>query len=45
MVTLTVALYVMRKNLPIRAGNSAGEIRLEINYNFSIFGIIQEEEN
>ena len=44
-VTLTVALYVMRKNLPMRAANSAGEIRLEINYNFSIFGIIQEVEN
>lgn len=44
-VTLTVGLYVVKKNLPLRVGNSAGELRLQINYNFSVYGIIQEVEN
>lgn len=44
-VTLTVGLYNVNKNGIVRAGNSTGEVRLQINYNFSVYGIIQEEEN
>jgi len=41
-VSLTVGLYQTRGGGFIRAGNSAGETRLQLNYNFSIFGIYDE---
>lgn len=41
-VTLTVGLYNVNKNGIVRAGNSTGEVRLQINYNFSIFGIYDD---
>jgi len=38
-VSLVVGLYNPRGQAMYRGGNSAGEVRLQLNYNFSIFGI------
>jgi len=37
--TLTVGLYSPRNQAFVRYGNSSQDVRLQLNYNFSIFGI------
>jgi hypothetical protein len=41
-VELTVGLYSARQNGFVRGGNTSGESRIQLNYNFSIFGITEE---
>jgi hypothetical protein len=40
-VEFTVGLYSARQNGFVRGGNTSGESRIQLNYNFSIFGITE----